>query len=162
MNITRIESRPVNNHNNNSNSQPKFDFFIDFHGKVGDPNINALLHSLQQFTTKLLVLDEKEVHWFPRHISELDLIANRTLDAGTDLQADHPGFHDEEYRGRRAKLAELALNHRTLNSTIPMTEYTKEEVETWGLVWDQMEGLWDKYACKEYKVSLEREKEEDM
>ena len=28
-----------------------------------------------------------------------------------------------------------------------------EEVETWGLVWDTVEGLWDKYACKEYKVS---------
>ncbi len=98
-------------------------------------------------------MDEKEVHWFPRHISELDLIANRTLDAGIDLQADHPGFHDEEYRQRRAKLAEVALNHRTMNDSIPKTEYTKEEVETWGLVWDTMEGLWEKYACKEYKVS---------
>lgn len=155
VNITRIESRPVNNNSNNNNDgqQPKFDFFIDFHGKVGDPNVNALLHSLQQFTTKLLVLDEKEVHWFPRHISELDLIANRTLDAGIDLQADHPGFNDEEYRGRRAKLAELAVRHRTLNESIPRTEYTEDEVETWGLVWDTMEGLWDKYACKEYKVS---------
>lgn len=92
----------------------------------------------------------------------MDLIANRTLDAGTDLQADHPGFHDEEYRGRRAKLAEVALRHRTLNSRIPMTEYTMDEVETWGLVWDQMEGLWDKYACKEYKVSHEREREREQ
>jgi len=40
----------------------------------------------------------------------LDLIANRTLDAGTDLEADHPGFNDVEYRKRRAKLAEQALN----------------------------------------------------
>jgi len=153
VNITRIESRPVNNNNNNI-GHPKFDFFIDFHGKIGDPNVNALLKSLQQLTTKLLVLDEKEVHWFPRHISELDLIANRTLDAGTDLEADHPGFHDEEYRGRRAKLAELAVNHRTLNECIPRTEYTVEEVETWGLVWDTMDGLWEKYACKEYKTSV--------
>mmetsp|Transcript_13677 Transcript_13677/g.29786 ORF Transcript_13677/g.29786 Transcript_13677/m.29786 type:complete len:353 (+) Transcript_13677:325-1383(+) len=104
-------------------------------------------------TDKLLVLDEKEVHWFPRHISELDLIANRTLDAGTDLEADHPGFHDVEYRKRRAKLAELALNHR-VHHDIPQTKYTKEEVETWGLVWDTMEDLWEKYACKEYKKSM--------
>jgi hypothetical protein len=151
VNITRIESRPVTS--DGGGGTPKFDFFIDFHGKVDDPNVNALLHSLQQYTTKLLVLDEKEVHWFPRHISELDLIANRTLDAGTDLEANHPGFHDEAYRRRRATLANVALQHRTINECIPKMEYTKEEVETWGLVWDTMEGLWEKYACKEYKVS---------
>ena len=84
-----------------------------------------------------------QVHWFPHHISELDLIANRTLDAGIDLEADHPGFHDVQYRKRRAKLAELALNHR-MHHEIPKTEYTKEEIETWGLVWDTMEDLWAK------------------
>lgn len=117
-------------------------------------NVNMLLQALKGMTDKLLVLDEKEVHWFPRHISELDLIANRTLDAGTDLEADHPGFHDKEYRKRRAKLAELALGHRMHHGMIPKTNYTKEEVETWGLVWDTMDDLWDKYACKEYKTSM--------
>ena len=150
VNITRIESRPVTSTNND---RPKFDFFVDFHGKVGDPNVNSLLFSLKQFTDRLLVLDEKEVHWFPRHISELDLIANRTLDAGTDLTSDHPGFNDVEYRQRREKLAHVALNYRIMNQEpIPTTEYTTEEVETWALVWDTMEKLWDKYACKEYKV----------
>lgn len=86
------------------------------------------------------------MHWFPRHISELDLIANRTLDAGSDLEADHPGFHDTNYRSRRAKLAQLAIQHRTMENDIPNTEYTKEEVETWGVVWDTMEGLWDKVS----------------
>ena len=57
-----------------------------------------------------------------------------------------------DYRNRRAKLAQQAVDHR-MHHTIPTTEYTKEEVETWGLVWDTMEDLWDKYACKEYKVS---------
>ena len=99
------------------------------------------------FSTTILPLNlykkQFQVHWFPRHISELDLIANRTLDAGTDLEADHPGFHDVEYRARRARLAQSALNHR-MSHDLPQTEYTKEEVETWGLVWDTMEDLWDK------------------
>ena len=34
---------------------------VDFHGKVGDANVNALLHKLKGMTDKLLVLDEKEV-----------------------------------------------------------------------------------------------------
>jgi len=147
VNITRIESRAVQ-----SNST-KFDFFVDFHGKVGDPNVNALLSTLKGMTDKLLVLDEKEVHWFPRHISELDLIANRTLDAGIDLQADHPGFKDMEYRKRRAHLAQVALQYR-IGQDIPLTEYSAEEVETWGVVWDKMEHLLEKYACKEYKKSM--------
>jgi hypothetical protein len=145
VNITRIESRPVSNQ--------QFDFFVDFNGKVGDANVNALLNALKGMTDKLLVLDEKEVQWFPRHISELDLIANRTLDAGTDLEANHPGFHDGEYRKRRAKLAQQALNYR-IGQEIPQTKYTEDEVKTWGIVWDQMEDLWDKYACKEYKASM--------
>ncbi|KAL7461965.1 hypothetical protein ACHAXS_002382 [Conticribra weissflogii] len=156
VNITRIESRPVvynRDSGTGGQSRPKFDFFVDFHGKVGDPNVNALLKELKGMTDKLLVLDEKEVHWFPRHISELDLIANRTLDAGTDLQADHPGFHDQAYRQRRAKLAEAAQNH-LIYDDIPTTEYTADEIETWGLVWDTMESLWQKYACKEYLSSM--------
>ena len=56
MNITRIESRPV--------TSSKFDFFVDFHGRVGDANVNALLRELKGMTDKLLVLDEKEVSDF--------------------------------------------------------------------------------------------------
>ena len=80
------------------------------------------------------------------------MIANRTLDAGQDLESDHPGFMDMKYRTRRAELAESAQHHNIFDP-IPNIKYTKEEIETWTQVWDRMEGLWDDYACKEYKVS---------
>ena len=115
---------------------------------------SKLMAALNNECTKLLVLDEKSVHWFPRHISELDLVANRTLDAGTDLESDHPGFHDMEYRKRRAMLTESALNH-TYHAPIPRIEYTADEILVWSAVWDKLEGLWDKYACKEFLNSLE-------
>jgi phenylalanine-4-hydroxylase len=112
------------------------------------------LDALKPMTGKLLVLDEKQVHWFPRHISELDLVANRTLDAGIDLQSDHPGFSDMTYRTRRAALTESALRHRW-DMPIQTIDYTPEETAVWTTVWDKMEGLWVDYACKEYLHSLE-------
>eukprot|EP00580_Thalassiosira_gravida_P000671 CAMPEP_0201618734 /NCGR_PEP_ID=MMETSP0492-20130828/39805_1 /ASSEMBLY_ACC=CAM_ASM_000837 /TAXON_ID=420259 /ORGANISM="Thalassiosira gravida, Strain GMp14c1" /LENGTH=181 /DNA_ID=CAMNT_0048087407 /DNA_START=29 /DNA_END=571 /DNA_ORIENTATION=- len=59
VNISRIESRPVSN--NNNDGIPKFDFFVDFYGKVGSDNVDSLLRELKRMTDKLLVLDEKEV-----------------------------------------------------------------------------------------------------
>lgn len=104
--------------------------------------------------TKLLVLDEKQVHWFPRHISDLDKVANRTLDAGVDLESDHPGFHDTEYRMRRAMLAESARCH-TFDAAIPRIDYTGDEILVWSAVWDKLDGLWQRHACKEFLLSLD-------
>jgi hypothetical protein len=79
INVSRIESRPVqasrdrkaqwmlNNHQSNA-ATPVFDFYLDFHGSLGDPPVQKLMNDLAPLTEKLLVLDEKDVHWFPRHI----------------------------------------------------------------------------------------------
>ena len=87
-------------------------------------------------------------------MSELDLIANRTLDAGTDLEADHPGFNDPVYRKRRQELAKFSQEYKW-NKPIPYIDYTKEEISTWTSVWNRMEPLLDKYACKEYLEAFE-------
>jgi len=147
VNIRRIESRP--------SQFGKFDFFVDVEGSERDGRLGNLRASLKEYgVEKLLTLGEKEVPWFPRHISELDLIANHVLDAGTDLQADHPGFHDQNYRQRRQELANFAMNHRW-NKPIAEFIYTNNEINCWTAVWDRMEPLWDKYACKEYLHSLD-------
>lgn len=160
LNVSRIESRPVQRHkktwnHNDNDKQSVFDFYLDFDGTLNDPGAQKLLRDLAPLTEKLLILDEKDVHWFPRHVSELDLIAHRTLDAGVDLKSDHPGFNDEEYRARRGQLAINAIQHRW-DQPIPTIDYTKEETETWSAVWDRMEPLWKNYACKEYMVRSRR------
>lgn len=150
VNICRIESRP----SKDGYKGKQFDFFVDLEGSEGDQNVSKLIRALRPMVDKLLVLDEKQVTWFPRHISELDLIANRTLDAGTDLQSDHPGFNDTLYRKRREMLATKAINHRW-NKPIENIAYTSDEIETWSAVWEKITDLLEKHACKEYLHSMQ-------
>lgn len=89
INICRIESRPAVT----KGLQRRFDFYVDLEGSASDANFEQLVEALSPVTDKLLILDEKQVSWFPRHVSELDLVANRVLDAGA--YADHhPVVHD--------------------------------------------------------------------
>lgn len=144
IDLTHIESRP------SPKDSRGFLIQIDFKGSADEVNVNKLMGELRKHSRNMLVLDEKEVPWFPRHISELDLIANKTMDAGADLNSDHPGFHDPVYRKRRQELAYLAQSF-THGQSIPYIEYTKEEIETWGAVYNKLESLQDRFACKEYQ-----------
>jgi phenylalanine-4-hydroxylase len=151
INLTHIESRPA--------SGGHFDFYVDCEGQRGDEPIDRLLRDLEQHAVKLLVLDEREVPWFPRHVSELDLIANRTLDAGTDLESDHPGFHDPQYRARRALIDRLAREHRH-GAELPHIDYSDAERATWRDVYTRLADLQQRFACAEYlriRAELERD-----
>lgn len=97
----------------------------------------------------MLVLDEKSVPWFPRHISELDLVANRILDAGVELQSDHPGFSDATYRERRQIFADISSGHK-YGEEIPFVDYSQDEIDTWGTVYAKLKEFMPKFACEEY------------
>ena len=151
VNLTRIESRPTA-------SDGTFEFFVDFEGRPGEPHVEKLLATLSATTRRMLVVDagaERSVPWFPRAAGDLDAVANRVLDAGTDLEADHPGFSDGQYRARRAELAALALAHRH-GATIPEIAYTADETATWCAVYARLKGLQAEFACREYREILPR------
>ena len=78
VSLTSIESRPV------VGSDKSMTISLTFAGDRGDPVIEKLILNLKSKCKNVLLLDEKMVPWFPRHISELDNIANRTMDAGSD------------------------------------------------------------------------------
>ena len=59
----------------------------------------------------------------PRSIVDLDEFADRVLDAGEDLNADHPGFTDPVYRERRKYFANIAIKYRH-GKPIPHVDYT--------------------------------------
>jgi phenylalanine-4-hydroxylase len=65
------------------------------------------------------------------------------------LEADHPGFNDPEYRKRRDEIARAAGEHKA-GETPPRITYTENETATWKAVFEQLAGLHDTHACREY------------
>jgi len=142
VNLTHIESRPA---------EGQFiDFFVDCEGERGMSALESVITTFQQRGVTMMVLDDKQVPWFPRHISELDQIAQHTLDAGSDLQSDHPGFSDKLYRQRRAMIDGLARQYRH-GDEIPLVAYTESEEKTWKEVYSTLRTLHEQYACEEYQ-----------
>lgn len=50
--------------------------------------------------------------WFPKHASELDDCNHLMTKYEPDLDMNHPGFADKEYRSRRKHIAEVAFGFK--------------------------------------------------
>uniref|UniRef100_A0AC35FC23 Biopterin-dependent aromatic amino acid hydroxylase family profile domain-containing protein n=1 Tax=Panagrolaimus sp. PS1159 TaxID=55785 RepID=A0AC35FC23_9BILA len=92
--------------------------------------------------------------WFPKSIYDLDICCRRVIMYGAGLDADHPGFKDEEYRKRRLMFADIALNYKQ-GEPIPRVQYTEKETATWGVIYRKLRELHQKHACAEYLENFE-------
>src|ERR1043165_2118120 len=71
------------------------------------------------------------------------------------LDPDHPGFRDAEYRARRNQIAQLAMKYRP-GDQIPDAPYTADEHGVWQTIWRALGPAHQQHACAEYLEAIER------
>jgi len=69
------------------------------------------------------------------------------------LDPDHPGFRDQDYRARRNQIAQIAMQYQPGNP-IPDAPYTDEEHQVWRAIWQALRPAHQRHACAEYLSSL--------
>lgn len=85
---------------------------------------------------------------FPIKIQDLDQEI-KLLECGDDLNQDHPGYKDKEYRQRRDFIAENSGNYKMLHP-IPKIKYTEKENELWNTLFNKLKPMIYENACKEF------------
>jgi len=70
------------------------------------------------------------------------------------LDQNHPGFRDPEYRARRNHIAQQAVRWRP-GDPVPEVQYTDVEQQVWRTVWEHLAPLHAKHASAEYRVCSE-------
>ena len=71
------------------------------------------------------------------------------------LDPDHPGFRDAEYRARRNQIAQLAMKYQP-GDQIPDAPYTGDEHRVWQTIWGALGPAHQQHACAEYLEAIER------
>jgi phenylalanine-4-hydroxylase len=150
MNLTHIESHP---HSTLDCSKGQ-SFLIDFETS-SDKQSNKLLQDIEKLGILVKESAPKQVSWFPRTLKDLDSLDQKTLAGGSELECDHPGFKDEAYKKRRHEIAQIALTHNCSDKEVPKVEYTQQETETWGKIFEVLHPLHKKHACREYLESFQ-------
>jgi len=96
---------------------------------------------------------------------DMRLVTTDTVDRLVDVSADrnqmvqldpdHPGFRDPEYRARRNSIARIAMEYKS-GTQIPDAPYTAREHELWGIIRDAVGPEHRRHACAEYLECIEK------
>ncbi|XP_075043571.1 tyrosine 3-monooxygenase [Mixophyes fleayi] len=121
--------------------------------EVHRTDLGTLMSSIRRVSEDVRTTKEVKVHWFPTKITELDRCHHLVTKFDPDLDLDHPGFSDQEYRKRRAMIADIAFTYRH-GDPIPRVEYLPEEIATWKEVYSTLKSLYPTHACKEHLAAF--------
>ncbi|CAB3404901.1 unnamed protein product [Caenorhabditis bovis] len=96
---------------------------------------------------------QQQAHWFPTHISDLDMCSNCLTKYEPTTDPRHPGHGDEKYIARRNYLNDLAKHYKH-GDEIDIVDYTEEEHATWKAVYEKLLTLHESHTCNVYRENL--------
>lgn len=98
-----------------------------------------------------LLLDHVDMRMVAPNLGDSETQRNAIV----QLDPDHPGFRDQEYRARRNRIAQIAMEYKP-GSPIPDAPYTAEEHQLWRVIRDALEPQHQRHACAEYLECMRR------
>uniref|UniRef100_A0A3Q2D4H3 Tyrosine hydroxylase 2 n=1 Tax=Cyprinodon variegatus TaxID=28743 RepID=A0A3Q2D4H3_CYPVA len=147
--LLHVESRPKRK---SKEGLPDLEFLIRC--EVHRSDLDVFINSLKRVADDVRYLPEEKAPWFPRQIKDLDKCNLLITKFDPDLDCDHPGYNDLEYRKRRAVISELAFRYKQ-GDPLPSVEYTTEEISTWK-VYQQLRSIYPSLACRQFLDGLQQ------
>uniref|UniRef100_A0A8C8CHL8 Tyrosine 3-monooxygenase n=1 Tax=Oncorhynchus tshawytscha TaxID=74940 RepID=A0A8C8CHL8_ONCTS len=148
--LLHIESRPGRKSKNSGCDD--LEFFMRCEVHISDTDI--FINSLKRVADDVRTIPEEKVPWFPRKIRDLDKCNLLITKYDPDMDQDHPGFSDPEYRKRRCFIAELAANYRHWNDSVLMTllllSFNRREV------YRTLRTIYPDLACRQFLGGLQQ------
>uniref|UniRef100_A0A667ZPQ7 Tyrosine 3-monooxygenase n=1 Tax=Myripristis murdjan TaxID=586833 RepID=A0A667ZPQ7_9TELE len=144
--LLHVESRPGKR---SKNSTTELDFFMRC--EVHSSDLDIFINSLKRVADDVRTVPEEKVPWFPRQIKDLDRCNLLITKFDPDMDEEHPGFSDPEYRKRRAFITELAFNYKQ-GDPLPIVEYTQSYIS----YMMTLRSIYPSLACRQFLDALQQ------
>uniref|UniRef100_A0A8C3ACL6 Tyrosine 3-monooxygenase n=1 Tax=Cyclopterus lumpus TaxID=8103 RepID=A0A8C3ACL6_CYCLU len=139
--LLHIESRPGRK---SKNGATDLEFFMKC--EVHSSDMDVFINSLRRVVDDVRPVPEEKVPWFPRQLKDLDRCNMLITKFDPDMDQDHPGYSDPEYRKRRAFISELCHSDR--------------QSACWGMmmmkVYQQLRSIYPGLACRQFLDGLQQ------